>query len=93
MVIFLSFVQSLDVPSLKDKVRKMIGEDLVVSNFTSKFSNLSDMNLFGPTGHFVFLSGVLLKNNSWIRFVCIYFLIFFIQYSVRKRTLSTDSQD
>ena len=53
-VIFLSFVQSLDVPSLKDKVRKMIDEDLVVSNFTLKFSKLSDMNLFGPTGQFVF---------------------------------------
>ena len=41
---FLSFVQSVDVPSLEDKLSKMIHEDLVVSNFILKFSKLSDMN-------------------------------------------------
>ena len=56
-MIFLSFVQSVNVPSLEDKVRKMIDEDLVVSNFILKFSNLYDINpefICGPTGQFVF---------------------------------------
>lgn len=35
-----SFVQSVDVPSLEDKVRKMIDEDLVMCNFILKFSKL-----------------------------------------------------
>ena len=51
-----SFIQSVDVPSLEDKVRKMIDEDLVVSNFILKFSKLCDMNpeFIWSTGQFVF---------------------------------------
>ena len=43
-MIFLSFIQSVDVPSLEDKVRKMIDEDLLVSNFILKVSNFYDIN-------------------------------------------------
>ena len=49
------------MPSLEDKVLKMIDEDLVVSKFILKFSKLSDMNPEFIRSHWTFciLSGVL----------------------------------
>ena len=60
-MIFVLFVQSVDVPSLEDKVRKMIDEDLVVSNFILEFTNLCDMNPEFVWSHWIIciLSGVL----------------------------------
>lgn len=43
-MILLSFVQSVDVPALQYKTRKMIGEGLMVSNFVLKISNVSNMD-------------------------------------------------
>ena len=43
-MIFLFFVQSVVVPYLECKTRKMMDEDLTVSNFVLKISNLSNMN-------------------------------------------------
>ena len=43
-MIFLSFVQSVDVPYLECKTRKMMGKDFVVSNFVLKISHLANMN-------------------------------------------------
>ena len=59
------------MPSLEDKVRKMIDEDLVVSNLNLNFSKLSDMSpeFIWSTGQIGFWVGI--KNNSWIRFACI----------------------
>ena len=49
------------MPSLEDKVRKMIDEDLVVSNFILELTNLSDMNPEFVWSHWIIciLSGVL----------------------------------